>query len=47
MPSRRSKAGISGPTGPLGKRSSEGASEMFSASFSVSRRIAPSLGAAT
>ena len=47
MPSRRSNAGISGPTGPFGKRIKDGASEIFSASFKVSLRIAPSLGAAT
>ena len=47
MPSRRSKAGISGFTTPLGKRISEGASAISNASRNVSFIRWPSRGAAT
>ena len=47
IPSRRSNAGISGFTTPLGKRINEGASEISTASRNVSLTRSPSLGAAT
>ena len=47
MPSRRSNAGISALMAPFGKRISEGRSLISADSRSVSRRRAPSRGAAT